>query len=430
MRTMPTTLLISALTLGASLCSAQSPANQPATAQPPQPAGASLAAPPRALPEKILRPRLIRFEGDLETAEQVALLRAALIVNEGEPPRRRPDAAVLVLSGLHAREDLVVQAAAVVRDAPLPVLALIVPARPAANQPGPASSAAGARVGLGHYLIALQASQVVGPSALEIVGRPMDTPDARTRALRDLTEADADLAPIQSLLDRTLESRGIGAENRAILRSALTSPIHPLWYVRLRADPYQLVWKGSDAKPGIADLKIEILRAIEGERTAAGESLFEFALPAVVLSEMKLIDGRQDVLQALLRERGYEGPVPQAVTIRSRLNDRRDQANKAFDAIDRVVDEARKALKLAEGAASNEKAREHRAAAARTLDDADGLLEALREAMKDMPELARLPAPGQEASAPAAHATKWRSMVQARADELRKARKELESASR
>lgn len=426
MRTMPTTLLISALTLGASLCSAQSPANQPATAQPPQPAGASLAAPPRALPEKILRPRLIRFEGDLETAEQVALLRAALIVNEGEPPRRRPDAAVLVLSGLHAREDLVVQAAAIVRDAPLPVLALIVPTRPAPGQ----STPPGARVGLGHYLIALQASQVVGPSALEIVGRPMGTPDARTRALRDLTEAGADLAPIQSLLDRTLESRGIGAENRAILKNALTAPIHPLWYVRLRADPYQLAWKGSDAKPGMGDLKVEIVRAIEGERTAAGESLFEFALPAVVLSEMKLIDGRQDVLQALLRERGYEGPVPQAVTIRSRLNDRRDQANKAFDAIDRVVDEARKALKLAEGAASNEKAREHRGAAARTLDDADGLLEALREAMNDMPELTRLPAPGQEASTPAAHATKWRSMVQARADELRKARKELESASR
>ncbi len=103
---------------------------------------------------------------------------------------------------------------------------------------------------------------------IEAMDRVLPTfpPELSARALRDLTEADADLAPIQSLLDRTLESRGIGAENRAILRSALTSPIHPLWYVRLRADPYQLAWKGSDAKPGIADLKIEILRAIEGER--------------------------------------------------------------------------------------------------------------------------------------------------------------------
>jgi hypothetical protein len=256
----------------------------------------------------------------------------------------------------------------------------------------------------------------------------MGSPDARTLELRAL--ADVDLAPMHALLERTLEARGVSAENRAILKNALTEPIHPLWYVRLRADPYQLVWKSSEATPGPGDLKIEILRALAGERTPAGESVFELAIPAVTLSEMNLIDGRQDVLQALLRDHGYEGPVPPAVTIRSRLADRREQANKAFDAIDRVVDEAGKAMKLAEGAASGEKAREHRASASRALDDADGLLEALRDATKDMPELTRLPAPGQEAGTPASHAARWRSMLQTRSDDLRKARKELEDASR
>lgn len=422
MRPMYPLTLSCALALASSACLAQPAGSKPGAPSASQ-AGAQ-PSPSRALPERILRPRLIRLEGDLETAEQVELLRASLTVNETEPVRRRPDAAVLVLAIGHAREDLIVQAAAVVRDAKLPVLAKLSPPRTEPGKP-PASG-----VGLGAYVIGLQASSVIGPSGMVLVARPFSTPDARTLELRRLSEAEIDPAPMRALLDRGFERRGLAPEPRTILASALDAPIHPLWYVRMRADPFALVWKGSDVQPGPADLKIEILRALESDRTAAGEPVFELAIPAVVLTEMNLIDGRQDVLQALLRDRGYEGPVPPAVTIRSRLVERRDQANKAFDAIDRVVEEARKALRLASGAASDEKAREHRAAASRALDDADGLLEALRDALKDMPELARVPAPGQEAATPAAHATRWRSMLQGRADELRKARKDLESASR